>query len=83
MYESEHTDMPITTTSVTAILLKNSVYLLWIGFYLAVDWMISIFPDWKNFLENFKLIGGALIIVLLITKLLLEISKLKKENKKQ
>lgn len=73
-------DMSIATTSITVLLFKNSVYVLCLAFYLLVDFMISIFPDWRNFLENFKLIGGAIIIVLVVIKLVLEIKKLKKDK---
>lgn len=74
--ETQNDNMPIATTTVTSLIFKNSVYLLWLGFYLLVDVMISVLPDWKYFLENFKIIGGSIIIILVIAKLILEIIKL-------
>ena len=76
MSEIEIENMPITTTSLTATILNSTKWLIVFVFYPLVNWMIKIFPDWKDFLENFKLIGGAIIIVLVIFKLVLEIVKL-------
>lgn len=78
--ETQTDDMPITTTSISSIIIGNAKWLLFFIFYPIVNWMITIFPDWKNFLENFKLIGGTVIIVLVVIKLLLEIRKLKKDK---
>ena len=79
--ESETNDnMPITTTTISAIIIKNLLWLSALAFYPLVDWVISVVPDWKEWLENFKLIGGAIIIVLVVTKLWLEIKKLKKDK---
>ena len=76
--EIDSNNMPITTTTYLAVIFKNLIWLLALAFYPVLDWIITIVPDWKNNLENFKLIGGALIIVLVIIKLILEIIKLKK-----
>lgn len=76
MSDIETNNMPITTTSLTAIILNSTKWLIVFIFYPLVNWMIKIFPDWKDFLENFKLIGGSIIIVLVIFKLVLEIVKL-------
>lgn len=73
-------NMPITTTSISALILGNVKWLMFFIFYPAMNWMITIFPDWKNVLENFKLIGGSVIIILVVAKLVLEIIKLKKNK---
>lgn len=71
-------DMP-AHTSLSMILIKNFTYLLALAFYPLMDYLMQIVPDWKANLENFKLIGGAIIVVLVIAKLLLEILKLVKK----
>ena len=73
-------DMPIHTTTLTAIIFKNLLWLLALAFYPVIDWVILQVPTWKDGLENFKLIGGAIIVVLVIMKLLLEIVKLVKKK---
>lgn len=78
--ETETTDMPITTTSLLTIVVKNLFYLLALAFYPVMNWIISIFPDWKDSLENFKLIGGAIVVLLVIIKLIIEIIKLIKKK---
>lgn len=72
-------DMPIHTTTLTAIIFKNLLWLTALAFYPVIDWVILQIPTWKDTLENFKLIGGAIIVVLVIIKLLLEIRKLRKK----
>lgn len=75
----ESQNMPISTTYI-AIIFKNLLYLLSLAFGLAVNFLITIFPDWKVILENIKIIGGAIIVILVIIKLLLEIIKLRKQK---
>ena len=75
---NETEDMPLTSTSLIAIVFKNLLWLLALAFYPVLDWVILQLPNWKDGLENFKLIGGAIIVVLVIIKLLMEIKKLKK-----
>jgi len=76
------TDMPVTSTSIIAIIFKNLLWLMALAFYPVVDYVILQVPIWKDNLENFKLIGGAFIIVLVILKLILEIIKLMIKDKK-
>ena len=80
MSETDNDNMPITTTTISSIIIGNVKWLLFFIFYPMVNWMIAISPDWKNFLENFKLIGGTVIIILVVIKLLFEIRKLKKDK---
>lgn len=63
-------------TSYLTVILGNIKWLLVLLFTPLINWLIVIFPEWKDFLENFKIIGGSIIILLVITKLILEIVKL-------
>lgn len=72
-------DMDTHHTSFLAVILGNIKWLLVFLFTPSINYMITIFPGWKDSLENFKLIGGSVIVVLVITKLLLEIFKLVKK----
>lgn len=74
-------NMPITSTSISTLILGNVKWLTFFIFYPIMNWMIAILPDWKNFLENFKLIGGTIIIILVVIKLFLEIIKLIRKGK--
>jgi len=76
MSEIETENMDIHHTSYLTIILSNVKWLLVFLFTPVINYMIVMFPDWKDSLENFKLIGGSIIIVLVILKLLLEIFKL-------
>lgn len=75
---NEINSMPASST-ISMIIAKNFSYLLVLLFYPAMDFIIQVMPDWKNNLDNFKLIGGAVIVVLVIAKLVLEIFKLVKK----
>lgn len=70
------TDMPVTTTTIITIIFKNLLWLTVLAFYPVIDYLILITPTWKEFLENFQLIGGTIVVLLVIVKLLLEIVKL-------
>lgn len=74
--ETKTNFMPVTTTSILSVVFKNMLWLLALAFYPLIDWVIIILPDWIEFLDGFKLIGGAIIILLVIFKLVLEIIKL-------
>ena len=77
---TETENMPITSTSISTLIFGNIKWLMFFIFYPLMNWMISELPDWKEVLENFKLIGGSIIIILVISKLLLEIVKLIKSK---
>lgn len=77
---NETQDMPITSISILTIVFKNLLWLLALAFYPLMEYIIQVIPDWKNYLENFKLIGGAIIMLMVIMKLLLEIIKLLKNK---
>lgn len=77
--ENNIQDMDTNHTSVIAVILGNIKWLLVFLFTPVINYMIAILPSWKDSLENFKLIGGAVIVVLVIAKLLLEIIKLVKK----
>lgn len=70
-------DMPVHTMTYIAVIFKNLLYLTALAFGFIVNKLIVVFPDWKDALENLKLVGGAVIVILVIIKLLLEIRKLK------
>lgn len=72
-------DMHSSHPSFLAVILGSAKWLLWFLFTPLINWLIVVFPQWKDSLENFKLIGGAVIVVLVIAKLVLEIIKLTKK----
>lgn len=72
-------DMQMHSTTILAVVFKNLLYLLTLALDFVLNYMIAVFPDWKNFIENIKQIGGLIIIILVITKLLIEIKRLKKK----
>lgn len=76
----ETNDIPnMQTTTYLAVIFKNLLYFLIFLFTPVLNWLITVLPAWKDFIENFKLIGGAIIVVLVIIKLLLEIKKVNKK----
>jgi len=76
-FESHNeTSMPITTTTYLSVIFKNLIWLIALAFYPMLDWIIMQIPQWETTLEHIKLIGGAVIVVLVIIKLLIEIIKL-------
>lgn len=77
---NETDNMSIHHTSILGIILGNIKWLMIFLFAPAVNVVQNIVPEWKGELENFKLIGGAVIVVLVITKLILEIIKLVKKK---
>lgn len=78
---NETENMPIAThTSIIALIFHNIKWLAALIFYPIMNKLISVFPDWKDSLENVKLIGGAIIVILVIIKLLIEIVKLVKKK---
>ena len=81
MYETQDIQQDMHHTSFIAIIFKNLLYLLVFLFTPVLNYMIAIFPNWKDSIENFKLIGGAVIVAMVIFKLLLEIIKLLKKKK--
>lgn len=72
--------MSVTTTSIAVIIVKNLCWLLTLAFYPFMEFMIEFMPDWRGYLEVFKLIGGAVIMLMVIIKLFLEIVKLLKNK---
>lgn len=76
---NETDNMPIHHTSLLGVILGNIKWLAIFLFAPIVNAVQQIVPEWKNELENFKLIGGAIIVILVITKLVLEIIKLIKK----
>lgn len=76
---NETENMSIQHTSLLGIILGNIKWLLVLLFAPAVNVVQQIVPEWKNELENFKLIGGSIIVVLVIVKLIFEIIKLIKK----
>lgn len=72
-------NMPMHHTSFLAVIWNSAKWLLALLFTPAVTLMQTILPEWKNSLENFKLIGGSVIVVLVVVKLVLEIIKLIKK----
>lgn len=69
----------LSVGTIITIFFKNVLWLLALAFYPVIDYIIVIVPDWKENLENFKLIGGAIIVLLVIIKLIFEIIKLIKK----
>lgn len=67
------------STSLGMIIMKNLSWLLVFLFAPTINYIITIIPSWKDGLEDFKLIGGAVIVLLVIVKLLMEIVKLIKK----
>lgn len=76
---NETENMSIQHTSLLGIILGNIKWFLFFLFAPAVNMVQQIVPEWKNELENFKLIGGSVIVVLVIVKLVFEIIKLIKK----
>lgn len=73
--------MSITATTYLAVIFKNLAWLLALAFYPVSEFLIQIFPiGWRDDLNDFKLIVGAIIMVLVFFKLVLEIIKLIKKK---
>lgn len=76
---NETDNMEMHNTSYLGAILGSIKWLLVFAFAPAVTVIQQIVPEWKNELENFKLIGGSIIVVLVIVKLIFEIIKLIKK----
>lgn len=76
---NEVENMPVHTSYIV-LFFKNLPYLLTLAFGWVMNKLMIVFPDWKDLLENIKQIGGTLVILLVIVKLLFEIRKLKRDK---